>query len=283
MFLTGLLGLLPLLGLGFAFFLPGAVPALIVLERGRRLGVMVAIGGSILLALSMYFAGRPVPIGLIYAAWLLGPPLLLALLLRRTESLSLCLQLTTLAGAILLVVLHVSFGDPAKFWAPFVRDLAQEMQRHGLPLEIDTETLVEMLASTLWGWIAVLTMLLAMCALFLARWWQALLQAPGSFGQEFQQLRLGVVLGVVAALVVLASFFADKPLLSDLGRLFLGALVIVGLAAAHRFKSRGRMGTGWLWAIYAMLVILPPLMVAVLAGWGFADNWMRSSGMAQRA
>ena len=27
-FLTGLLGLLPLFGLGFAFFLPGAVPAL---------------------------------------------------------------------------------------------------------------------------------------------------------------------------------------------------------------------------------------------------------------
>ena len=40
-FLTGLLGLLPLFGLGFAFFLPGAVPALVVLARGaarRRAG-----------------------------------------------------------------------------------------------------------------------------------------------------------------------------------------------------------------------------------------------------
>lgn len=33
---TGLLGLLPLFGVGVAFFLPGAVPALIVLVRGER-------------------------------------------------------------------------------------------------------------------------------------------------------------------------------------------------------------------------------------------------------
>ena len=45
-FLTGLLGLLPLFGLGFAFFLPGAVPALVVLARGPRDGVMVAVGAS---------------------------------------------------------------------------------------------------------------------------------------------------------------------------------------------------------------------------------------------
>ena len=37
-FVTGLLGLLPLFGLGFAFFLPGAVPALVVLARGPAAG-----------------------------------------------------------------------------------------------------------------------------------------------------------------------------------------------------------------------------------------------------
>ena len=48
-FVTGLLGLLPLLGVGVAFFLPGAVPALIVLVRGERQGVVVAAGASLLL------------------------------------------------------------------------------------------------------------------------------------------------------------------------------------------------------------------------------------------
>ena len=44
MLVTGLLGLLPLFGLGFAFFLPGAVPALVTLMRGPRVGLMVAAG-----------------------------------------------------------------------------------------------------------------------------------------------------------------------------------------------------------------------------------------------
>ena len=134
--LTGLLGLLPLLGLGFAFFLPGAVPALVTLVRGPRLGLIVALGGSGLLAASMLVFGRPMAVGFIYSVWVLGPPVALAVLLARTESLALCLQLATLVGALVLVALHVAFGDPERFWAPFVRDLAAEMQRHGLPTEM---------------------------------------------------------------------------------------------------------------------------------------------------
>ncbi len=242
--LTGLLGLLPLLGVGVAFFLPGAVPALIVLVRGERQGVIVAVGASLLLAAAMLLFGRPMPVGFIYSAWVLGPPLLLAILLRRTDSLSLCLQVATLVGAVLLVALHVSFGDPQQFWAPFVRDLAQEMKTRGLPMDLEKDGLADTLARTLWGWVAVLTMTLAMCALFLARWWQSLPEHAGSFGAEFRQVRLGRVLGVAAALIIGASLFTQQALVDDIGRLFLGALVLVGLAAAHRAVVAGQAGGG---------------------------------------
>jgi hypothetical protein len=282
--LTGLLGLLPLFGLGFAFFLPGAVPALVVLARGPRAGVQVAAGASLLLGLAMWGLGRPIPVGLIYAVWVLGPPLVLAGLLTRSGSLALCLQVSVLAGVVMVVLLHATLGDPEQFWAPFVRDLAQEMQRRGLPMDLEQDGLVETLARTLWGWVTVLTMLLAMCALFLARWWQTRLAAPaGRFGAEFQQLRLGVVLGVAAAVSIAASFLSERPLVDDLARLFMGALMVVGLAAAHRFKAEGRLNGAWLWAIYVLLVLAAPVMVAALAGWGFVDNWLRSQGAAQRA
>jgi hypothetical protein len=279
---TGLFGLLPLLGLGFAFFLPGAVPALVALRRSARDGLLVALSASALLAAAMWFAGRPLPVGLTYAAWLLGPPLLLAALLGRTQSLSLCLQVTVLVGALLLVLLHLSLGDPAAFWAPFVRDLATEMQRRGLPLEIDTDVLVDVLARTLWGWIAVLTMLLGVLGLFLARWWQAQLVAErGSFGVEFRALRLGRVLGVAAALLVVAALLTKQPLVDDLARLFVGALVLVGLAAVHRAKANERLAGAWLWVVYLLLITpLSPFVVLLLAGWGFADNWQRSGPAA---
>lgn len=279
---TGLLGLLPLFGLGFAFFLPGAVPGLITLVRGGRMGLSVALGASALLAAAMWLLGRPIPVGLIYSAWVLGPPLVLAWLLSQTQSLSLCLQVATLLGAAMLVVLHVAFGDPQQFWLPFVRDLAHEMQRQGLPWDLEKDGLAEALARTLWGWITVLTVLLAMLALFLARWWQSLPEHAGNFGKEFQSLRLGLVLGLAAAAVVIASRLTEAALIDDLGRLFLGAMVLVGLAAAHRAVGSGRLSPGWLWAIYVMLALVAPIMVAALAGWGFVDNWVRSRSNAAR-
>ena len=282
-FLTGLLGLLPLFGLGFAFFLPGAVPALVVLVRSPRDGVLVAGGASLLLALAMWTIGRPAPVGLIYSLWVLGPPLALAVLLQRSASLALCLQVAVLGGAAMVVLLHATLGDPEQFWAPFVRDLAQEMQRRGLAVDLEEDGLVETLARTLWGWVTVLTMLLAMCALFLARWWQTRVDPAGRFGAEFQQLRLGKVLGAAAAVAIAASFVSERPLVDDLARLFMGALMVVGLAAAHRFKAEGRLNGAWLWAIYVLLVLAAPVMVAALAGWGFVDNWLRSQRAAQSA
>jgi hypothetical protein len=282
-FVTGLLGLLPLFGLGFAFFLPGAVPALLVLVRGPRLGFAVAAGAAGLLTIAMWLVGRPVPVGLIYSAWVLGPPLALAVLLARTGSLSLCLQIAVLAGIAMLVLLHTTLGDPEKFWAPFVRDLAQEMQRRGLPMDFDKEGLVETLARTLWGWVTALTMLLAMCALFLARWWQFHRVRPGAFGAEFRQIRLGLVLGFAGAVLIVASIWLEQPMVDDLERIFLGALMLVGLAAAHRYKALGRLGAGWLWAMYLLLVFAAPVMVAALAGWGFVDNWLRSRMQVQNA
>lgn len=280
---TGLLGLLPLVGVGVAFFLPGAVPALIVLVRGERQGVIVAIGASVLLAAAMLAFGRPAPVGFIYSAWVLGPPLLLALLLQRTQSLSLCLQVATLVGALLLVVLHVSLGDPQQFWAPFVRDLAEQVKSSGLGVDLEKDGLADTLARTLWGWVAVLTMTLAMCALFLARWWQSLPERAGEFGAEFRQIRLGRVLGLVALATVSASLFTQQALVADIGRLFLGALVIVGLAAAHRAVTEGKLAPAWLWVTYATLVLVAPFAVVGLAAWGFVDNWLRSQPTAPSA
>ena len=62
-------------------------------------------------------------------------------------------------------------------------------------MDLEKDGLADTLARTLWGWVAVLTMTLAMCALFLARWWQSLPEHAGSFGAEFRQIRLGRVLG----------------------------------------------------------------------------------------
>ena len=51
-----------------------------------------------------------------------------------------------------------------------------------------------------------------------------------------------VASGIAAALIIGASLFTQQALVDDIGRLFLGALVIVGLAAAHRRVAEGKLG-----------------------------------------
>ena len=74
-FVAALLGLLP----GLAFLLPGAVLALVTLQRGPRVGALVALGAAVLLAALMLLVVRtPAGQGLLYPASVLGPPLVLA-------------------------------------------------------------------------------------------------------------------------------------------------------------------------------------------------------------
>ena len=117
--------------------------------------------------------------GFAYAAWVLGPPLALA---ERPAPQRLVVAVPAGRGARRhrdARRLHATLGDPAQFWSPVVRQLAEEMQRRGLSLGLEDAQLVEALARSLWGWITVLTLLLGMCAVFLARWWQGLESQPG--------------------------------------------------------------------------------------------------------
>ena len=72
---------------GLCFFLPGAVPALLALARGPRHGIAIVAAAATRCCLRVDpgSSARAVPVGVIYAAWVLGPPLLLAWVLRRTR------------------------------------------------------------------------------------------------------------------------------------------------------------------------------------------------------
>jgi len=72
------------------------------------------------------------------------------------------------------------------------------------------------------------------------------------------------------------SFWLDRIVVHDLARLFLGALLLIGLATVHRYRVERNLHPAWLWVTYVGLALVSPIMVPVLAAWGFVDNWVRS-------
>jgi hypothetical protein len=257
--------------------LAGAIPVLMLSRYDLRVALGIALSGAAAvtwIVLSASAANIWVFLGI---AWLFFGPVSLGVILRRSGSLNLSFQVAVLFVALVVTLIHVLLPDPVALWVPLLRPIVEQMIASGLQLGSDAETLVQLWARTMWGALAALSLGPVLGALFLGRWWESLLSAPGAFGREYQQLRLGMVLGALVTVTFVMTFVSDAALLSSLAWVGFAGLVFQGLAAAHRSKARGTLNRGWLAAIYVLLIVPLSMSVTVfvLALWGFADNWLR--------
>lgn len=276
-FLAAAFAMLSPQGLSPFAVVAGAVPVLLLLVRTPQTGAMVATVGAAAAFGTLLGAGVAPWIAIASVLMVFVAPLGLAAMLRRTGSLTLCFQVAVLGIGLVLVGVHVALEDPGAVWQRWLEIAAQSLGDAGF--EIEPAEVVQSLRDTMWGSYAALTLATVLGALFLGRWWYTLVRAPGSFGREFRQLRVGLLLGIVASLVLAAAVFTEVPLLDALAWVAVTAMACEGLAAAHRGRAGGRFGKFWLVLIY-LLLIFPPtafLMVALLAGWGFMDNWRRTA------
>ena len=255
-----------------------AIPVLTVLRFDARLGLAAAAVGAgaqfwIVYSLAPTVMAGTYP-GIVLAFF---GPALLAVLLKRTGSLNLCFQVAVLAIAVLLAVVHAALPDPVGFWKPLLLQMLDSMQAAGIRIEGDREALVAGWAPAMWGALGGLTLATLFGSMLLGRWWDSLVRAPGAFGAEYRNLRLGVVLGVAVTVVFILAMVTNSPLISAFAWVAFVALAFQGLAAAHRSRAGGRLNRGWLAAIYLLLIVPLSMMVTmfVLALWGFADNWWR--------
>jgi len=255
-----------------------AIPVLSVLRFDARNGVIVAAIGTAAASWITYSLASTVMTGtFIGIALTFFGPLALGLLLKRTGSLNLCFQVAVLGIGVLLAVVHAVLPDPVGFWKPLLLQMLDSMQQAGLKIEGDRNVLVAGWAPAMWGALGGLTLATLFGSMLLGRWWDSLVRAPGAFGAEYRNLRLGVALGVVVTVVFVLAIVTNSALISALAWVAFVALAFQGLAAAHRSRAGGRLNRGWLAAIYLLLVVPLSSMLTmfVLAVWGFADNWLR--------
>ena len=254
--------------------LASAVPVLVLLERGGLAGTNVLLAGSVSVIGTLLYFGQSIWVALSYAVFLFGLPTLMGELLRRSGSLTFVFQLTVLISVAVLCGIYALVPAPAAIWEQLMRQAFNTLAQAGIPMD---EKLIAPLARTLWGAVIAVLAFSSLGSVFLARWCQALLHAPGAFGGEFQQLRTGVALGTVLVAMTIGSFATDVALLDSLAWVAIMALGLQGLATAHRTKAEGHLQRGWLVAIYVLLIVPLSMFVtvALLAAWGLADHWRR--------
>ena len=260
-------------------FVCGGITGLVTLRYGLAEGTLVAGAAMFVAGIGAWFVLDTI-IPIIAFAVMTGLPILvLATVLRMTRSLATTVTAAGLLGAIAAIGLHIAVDDPLTWWRNRLYRMLVEQPPDGTSaigaeMTEELETLVELLAPMM-GALPAVAVFGVILTLFLARWWHAVLDNPGGFGDEFRGLRFDRRLAMAAIIIAGITIFAGQTIDigNDLLQIFIVLYLFQGLAVAHGIIATRGASTGWFVALYSLLLLIPPIMTNLLVITGLVDTW----------
>lgn len=256
-------------------YVSGALLGLATLRNGAFEGALVLIGSTALGIAFMYAAiedFRPVAF-LALVSW--TPLWLLAIVLRQTRTQGAALAAGGLLVAATVVAVRIIFGDPVAWWTDVLEWIVSLLSLSG-----DLGPFIDRIAPLMTGVVAAGALLGLAVTLIIARWWHAVLDRPGGFGEEFRALRMPRYLGYAALVLAAVAWFADGWL-SRLAYEWLMLLFVLfglqGVALVHYVVNRRNASVVWLVCLYVALAIMPEPASEVVLGLalvGLTDTWV---------
>jgi len=256
-------------------WLSGAAVALVTLVNGHRNGLLVtAIAGIGTAAFAGLILSIPeLAIYYILLVWL--PVVMVAVVLRQTVSLVLCLQLIAGVSLFGIVVLYVFFPDFGEIWRSSLNLVADDLVANS-DGTLDTEQLkrlIDQIVRLLPGFFASSFMIGTMLSLYVARWWQAVLYNPGGFGKEFRAINLGKATALIALVIAITASLIKADILSAMLLVVFALYLNQGVAVLHAVFAGRQLNAVWLFMIYLLMFFIPHIVV-LLALAGLADTWI---------
>ena len=262
------------LGLAVTLLLPapqltsGVIMVLLVLAQGLQRAVLEAMAAASLLVVVSLLFGVSVAsiVTLMAGTWV--PVVILAMLLMRTRSLALTLQVTVIVAVLAMTGFYVVVADPVAFWQPTLTAMAEFAQQSGLAL--NTELLnaeVMTLSATLAFWMLYVVGLLLGYALFNG--------LPGEAGRYgwFRDLSFGRVIALIMAIASLLALVVSGAWLQNIAFVLFVVFWIQGLAIVHWMHAQQILPLGAVVAVYVLLPFLQVLLVTGLGILGYMDAW----------
>jgi hypothetical protein len=282
---SGLLALLllPLSCLGAASI------ALVTLHVGVLSGLQVMVLAAASVILLYLLAGVQIVVVIVMVLLLWLPCWLAAAILQQTRELGAAFKAATLFGVTLLLLVYASIQDPAVAWMEVLKVVLAMFEEAGFKLQgLSDGQVLQEFAALMTGVALSWLVLGLMTSLLLARWWQSVLVHPGAFRDEFGNLRLGNLAGLLTLGMLLVARLTQDTLseiTAQLAMIMLVPYLLVGLAVIHSLVKQGGRGYGWLAAVYLLLAFVPQTTLLLAAG-GLLDTWVdlrRRLGRGERS
>lgn len=277
--LNAVLGLAALLSLPLLGFLSGAVLVYLLLAQGLRQAMIEAtIAGASILALTAVLGlSLEAKFAIMLTIWL--PALLLGVLLARTRSLTLMMQISVIVAIVGVVTFFAVAGNPAGFWMDVLTQLLAEWRASGVEqleqqaarVEPELEGVAEHM--TVWvafgAWLMAAVMALLGYALYRSRQ-----VATADFGR-FRDLHFGRVIAAAMAVLSIVAVLTGIAWLQSVAFVIFTIFSLQGVAIFHWWHAEGMIPVLVLVLVYGALVIIvtAPLVVIAMAVLGYIDAW----------
>ena len=266
--LTVLSGFVPPL----SYFLSGALMGLVTLRKGPVIGLQVALGSLLFLALiAMMAKAQPViPAAPMIFVWL--PVIICSSVLRATQSQGLSVLGAGVLGIVFAAYIHATLDYIREGWLT-----SFDRWKEDAPFELTAQQFgqiretFEPLISTfiLSGFVISL-----ITTVLLSRWWQSILFNPGGFRNEFYSLKLPRSLVFPTLLGIFALLFIgnNMPLaLRDVLVIVLILYLYQGLSSIHRYIHNKGFSRIWLIIMYVSFFLSPRIILLIVTGAGITN------------
>lgn len=277
--LNAVLGLAALLSLPLLGFLSGAVLVYLLLVQGLRQAIIEAtIAGALIMALTAVLGlSLEAKFAIMLTIWL--PALLIGVLLARTRSLTLMMQVSVIVAIVGVVTFFAVAGNPAGFWMDVLTQLladwrasgVEQLEQQAARVEPELEGVAEHM--TVWAafgaWLMAAVMALLGYALYRSR-----PVATADFGR-FRDLDFGRVIAAAMAVASIVAVLTGIAWLQSVAFVIFTIFSLQGVAIVHWWHAEGVIPVFVLVLVYGALVIIvtAPLVVTAMAVLGYIDAW----------
>lgn len=261
--------LLPLLQI-----LSGVIMVLLVLRQGVRVAAIEGLIAGGVLVLVALVVGAPIsPIVVsVMSTWI--PAVLLAVLLQLTRSLTLTLQVSAIAAAVIVAGFYMVVSDPLAFWQPTLTTMAEISQEMGLQEQAMFLTSEQALVAGQMTMLVVFSSWTLYSVSFLLGYllYRRLPDSTAEFGR-FCDLSFGRVIASIMALVSILALVSGAVWLQNIAFVLFAVFWLQGLAVVHWMHAEEHIPLFVLIAVYLLMPILHVMLIIVLAVVGYTDAW----------
>lgn len=204
---------------------------------------------------------------------------LLALILRRYGNWNLVIEVSILAGLVLICVIHLVYPEVQNWWGARLTAylnkttsvLEQFAPESGQTQEAMQANIIASMKQYITGFVIASIILNALLQLIIARWWQAIIFNPGGLRKELHAIRLSYISASVF-IAVLALAYLGNAWGLDMLPVMVTAFCAAGLSLIHGIVAIKNAGWFWLILVYVGVMLLFPMGVVLVAMLGLLDS-----------